>query len=106
MRKAIAAETGSDQPSADPPASTRTASIASGPYATDESASAESTGSAISFPHPLLRDRRALERRPEYRAADVVADRLEIERRALVVDRRLELVRRRTAGIDVDEAAP
>jgi hypothetical protein len=29
-----------------------------------------------------------------------------IERRPLVVDRRLELVRRRTAGPDVDEAAP
>jgi len=36
----------------------------------------------------------------------VVADRLKIERRALVVDRRLELVRRRTAGLDVNEAPP
>jgi len=35
-----------------------------------------------------------------------VADRLEIERRALVVDGCIELVRRRTPGLDVDEANP
>ncbi len=35
-----------------------------------------------------------------------MADILEIERRPLVLDRRLELVRRGTAGPDVDEPAP
>ena len=45
----MAPEIGSDQPRPALPARTSTVSIASGPYATDESASAESTGRATSF---------------------------------------------------------
>jgi hypothetical protein len=49
IMKAMAPVIGSDQARPAPPASTSTASIASGPYATDDSASAESTGRATSL---------------------------------------------------------
>ena len=56
--------------------------------------------------HPFLNDRAAPEWRSEHRAPDAAAGRPPIQAPALIVDRRLELVRRRAARLDLYKATP